>query len=117
MVKTTLAQKLKLSWHRAKDRFHELRFDAAVMLISAALLTWLGIGLINVRELLFKFLLLTFAVTYAHLTRRTLWRYVNLSDCIFGVGLFQDVSANVRAAVVLGLYLFYAAVILAVLTW
>jgi len=99
-----------------QDEFPRLRLDLCLLVVSAAALFILGAGKINLMEFTLKVCLFTFALTYLHITRKSLFPYLDLGACITGLAPFKAVPDVVRAACVVGLFLFYSIGILAFLT-
>lgn len=90
-----------------------LRIELLILVLALGALYVLGLELVNVKAAVYKLLLVTIGVLYAHISRHFIWPYIDVSDLIWSTNGAEKVPANLRAAAVFGVFFFMGMVVLA----
>ena len=95
---------------------YRLVVELLVLILAGGLLFWSGIPWTNAQMVLFKLVQFAIIVMYIHIGRQFLFDYIGLKGAIYGTGGWCDIPPVVRAAAVLGIFIFYAAGIVGFMT-
>lgn len=97
-------------WAEARRVRVELIVIALAVLAFAAL----GISRANLETIIFKLSLVAAGSIMAHAIRQLMFPYIPLMQVIFRTGPYRNVATPIRAVLVGGMFLIYAAIILGV---
>lgn len=95
------------------DEIKRLRLEIAVLVLAVFAAWMFGISRSNIEVIVFKFLVFCPAVIVVHSSRRMLFPYLDFGQVLLGEGRWTKTPANVRASIVLGVFLYYAVLIYA----
>ena len=98
-----------------KNHFPKSRFSFAVLIAASVGLVWLGIGTLNLRDILFKILLVAVAHLLASFGRRGMFPWMDLTAIATGTKGWDSQPEFVRAGALIFGGLYHAAVIVGVL--
>lgn len=93
-----------------------MRLRGELLMLAGCVTVFIAVGIsrANFEVIIFKLAVVAMASIFAHIIRQLGFNYVCLEDCIFGEERFAGVPVAIRAAVIGGIFLVYAAIVYSV---